>query len=192
VSEQERIDYAAKIASGSCNEEAVTLENYRIDLGSNHKSAWNQSAGRVLVPYFTDKSGLSLKDHPGLYTMIISAFSSHLKSIRDNSRYSLTSAHVLRRKRQSTRTNKVRIWQNPLNLLKCCFASYSRYEDIPSRHIPIYNPIWLWLSALAWRALRTMNRTTMIPITHDMISATCHGCPRKPQTGNGRSTRLVV
>ncbi|KAJ7200997.1 hypothetical protein GGX14DRAFT_371569, partial [Mycena pura] len=82
-------------------------ENYRIDLDSNHKSAWNQSAGRVLVPYFTDKSGLSLKDHPSLYTMIISAFSSHLKSIRDNYRYSLTSAHIQRRKRRYTRTNKL-------------------------------------------------------------------------------------
>jgi hypothetical protein len=113
VSEQERNDYAAKIASGSCSEEAVTLDNYRIDLGSTPTSAWNQSAGRVLVPYFTDKSGLSLKDHPGLYAMIISAFSSRLKSVRDDYRYSLTSALKQMRRRRSTRTNKVRIWQDP-------------------------------------------------------------------------------
>ncbi|KAJ7198717.1 hypothetical protein GGX14DRAFT_664823 [Mycena pura] len=88
VSEQERKEYADKVASGRCSEEAVTLENYRIDLGSTSNSPWNQSAGRVLVPYFVEKSGLSLDDHPGLHTMIIRAFSSHIDSIRDNHRYS--------------------------------------------------------------------------------------------------------
>jgi hypothetical protein len=112
VSEQERKEYADKVASGRCSEEAVTLENYRIDLGSTPNSPWNQSAGRVLVPYFVEKSGLSLDDHPGLHTMIIRAFSSHIDSIRDNHRYWSSDSKAetrKRRTRRTTRTNNVRI-----------------------------------------------------------------------------------
>ena len=109
MSEQERNDYAAKIDSGSCREEAVTLDNYRIDLGSTPNSAWNQSAGRVFVSYFADKSALSLKNRPDLYEEIISAFSSRLTTLRDDYRRRTPIDAQRLRKRRSTRTNAVRI-----------------------------------------------------------------------------------
>jgi hypothetical protein len=128
VSEQEREAYAFEVANGHSSEEAVTFENYRIDIGSTPDSPWNQSAGRVLVLYFVEKSGLSLERHLGLRDAIIRAFSSHIKTIRDNHRYwgSYSKADARKRRtRRSTRTNNVRILHKPFSILnlKCRFAS---------------------------------------------------------------------
>ncbi|KAJ7230751.1 hypothetical protein GGX14DRAFT_302805, partial [Mycena pura] len=148
------------------------LENYRIDLGSTSNSPWNQSAGRVLVPYFVEKSGLSLDNHPGLHTMIICAFSSHIDSIRDNHRYWSSDSKAESRKwrtRRSTHTNNLyhvrrhTVATHPCKDLQHHLPMLERFgvqgtsddesdcEDIQNPQYNICGMSWLSMEATNWK-----------------------------------------